>query len=63
MEYGAMLKKKAYLNRRLKRLNGQGIWVKIIEVVPPVVETQGTEGEPDHELSSDDDIAQSILEA
>ena len=28
-------------------------------MVPPVVETQGTEGEPDHELSSDDDIAQS----
>jgi hypothetical protein len=59
MECGAVLKKRAYLNRHLKRIHGQGTsgqdtGVKLVEVVPPAVETERNES--DHELSSDDDI-------
>lgn len=55
MECGAAFKKRAYLNRHLKRIHGQDTSgpdtaVKLVEVAPPAFERERKE--------SDDDIEQ-----
>ena len=55
MQCSAVFKKRAYLNRHLKRIHGQGTsgqytGGKLVELVPPTVETERSES--DHDLSS-----------